>query len=74
LTLGVTRSRFKHSIQLLGEVAMAKEKLITLGGIARGHAAEVERVLAGIHGTSGQPLWTADLRAVVRKDDPPEED
>ena len=53
---------------------MAKEKLITLGGIARGHAAEVERVLAGIHGTSGQPLWTADLRAVVRKDDPPEED
>jgi hypothetical protein len=29
-------------------------------------------LLAGIEG--GTPLWTASLRAIVRKDDPPEEE
>ncbi len=53
---------------------MADQELISLRGIAEGQAVEVEQLLAGMRGTSGTVPWTAGLRAVVRKDDPPEED
>ncbi len=49
---------------------MTKQALIGLGGIAE---AEINSVLAGIRGTGRAP-WTANLRPVVRKDDPPEDD
>jgi len=53
---------------------MAKHGVIKLGVMAEGQASEIELLLAGIRGTSGQVPWTASMRAVVRKDDPPEED
>ena len=44
-----------------------------LRGIAERHAADVDGILAGISGSTAE-LWTSTFRAVVRKDDPPEED
>jgi len=49
---------------------MANATFTGLCGIA---TAEVDGLLAGIRGVPGK-LWTANMRAVIRKDDPPEED
>jgi len=53
---------------------MPKNALISLPGIAEAHASTVDLLLAGMRGNSGQAAWTTGLRAVVRKDDPPEEE
>ena len=49
-----------------------KHAWMNLDAIADSHSVEIESLLSGMHGA--RPLWTASMRAAVRKDDPPEED
>ena len=53
---------------------MANHELLNLRSIVERRDADVDGLLAGIRGVEGQGPWTATFQAVVRKDDPPEED